>query len=68
VDHKELLSVAEPLLSDIPSVPHHSEEPYKAPTSAYTGGDFRAMADTAVNFTAFSLTSNLFQYACQNGG
>ena len=60
VNHKELLAIAEPLLSDIPSASRHSEELYKVPSSSYTGGDFRAMADTPVNSTDSSLTSELF--------
>ncbi|KAI4329194.1 hypothetical protein L6164_021484 [Bauhinia variegata] len=36
VEHEELLSVAEPLLSDLPRVPRHEE-----PKSVYVGGDFR---------------------------
>ncbi|KAE9621392.1 hypothetical protein Lal_00032090 [Lupinus albus] len=36
VDHEELLSVAEPLLSDLPNVPRPEE-----PKSNYVGGDFR---------------------------
>ncbi|CAI8608071.1 unnamed protein product [Vicia faba] len=36
VEHEELLSVAEPLLSDLPSVPRPEE-----PKSTYVGGDFR---------------------------
>jgi processing peptidase subunit alpha len=41
VEHEKLLSVAEPLLSDLPSVPAP-----KAPESVYTGGDYRFQADT----------------------
>jgi hypothetical protein len=44
VDHKELLTVAEPLLSDLPSVSPHRDEV----NSVYTGGDYRAVADTPV--------------------
>ncbi|KAF3442943.1 hypothetical protein FNV43_RR16861 [Rhamnella rubrinervis] len=42
VDHKELVSIAEPLLSDLPSVPHTEE-----PKSVYTGGDYRCQGDSA---------------------
>ncbi|KAM7259066.1 hypothetical protein ACFE04_014807 [Oxalis oulophora] len=41
VDHEKLLSVAEPLLSDLPSSPSPKE-----PESVYTGGDFRLQADS----------------------
>ncbi|MCL7030884.1 hypothetical protein MKW94_006630, partial [Papaver nudicaule] len=43
LEHEELLSIAEPLLSDLPAVPHHT---YAKPQSAYTGGEFRCHADT----------------------
>ncbi|KAH7416340.1 hypothetical protein KP509_14G086800 [Ceratopteris richardii] len=46
VDHKELLSVAEPLLSTLPVSGPHAEEPYQAPVSKYVGGDWRGVADT----------------------
>ncbi|CAI8619716.1 unnamed protein product [Vicia faba] len=41
VEHEELLSVAEPLLSDLPSVPRPQE-----PKSVYTGGDYRCQTET----------------------
>lgn len=41
VEHEELLSVATPLLSDLPEVPHTEE-----PKSVYTGGDYRCQADS----------------------
>ncbi|QCD85216.1 mitochondrial-processing peptidase subunit alpha-like [Vigna unguiculata] len=41
VEHEELLSVAEPLLSDLPSVPRPGE-----PRSVYTGGDYRCQSET----------------------
>ncbi|KAL9323071.1 hypothetical protein ACSQ67_011124 [Phaseolus vulgaris] len=41
VEHQELLSVAEPLLSDLPSVPHSEE-----PSSTYVGGDFRRQGES----------------------
>ncbi|KAJ4960764.1 hypothetical protein NE237_020674 [Protea cynaroides] len=41
VEHEELLSIAEPLLSDLPKVPRSEE-----PKSVYVGGDFRCHADT----------------------
>lgn len=43
VDHKELVSFAEPLLSDLPSVPRTEE-----PKSVYTGGDYRCQGDSGV--------------------
>nr|UER43495.1 insulinase protein alpha 1b [Viscum album] len=41
VDHEELLSLAEPLLSDLPSVPRPEE-----PKSVYVGGDYRCHDDS----------------------
>ncbi|XP_050364460.1 mitochondrial-processing peptidase subunit alpha-like isoform X1 [Argentina anserina] len=41
VEHEELLKVAEPLLSDLPSVPLAKE-----PKSVYTGGDYRCQAES----------------------
>ncbi|KAJ7548996.1 hypothetical protein O6H91_07G035900 [Diphasiastrum complanatum] len=41
VDHNELLSVAEPLLADLPAVPLT-----QPPVSEYVGGDWRGQADT----------------------
>ena len=43
VEHKELLFVAEPLLSDLPSVPRLEE-----PKSVYTGGDYRCQSESGV--------------------
>lgn len=43
VEHEELLSYAEPLLSDLPKA-NHSEEP----KSVYVGGDYRRQADSGV--------------------
>ncbi|KAK3028887.1 hypothetical protein RJ639_039896 [Escallonia herrerae] len=40
VGHEELLSIAEPLLSDLPCVPRPKE-----PKSVYVGGDYRCQAD-----------------------
>ncbi|KAF7843418.1 mitochondrial-processing peptidase subunit alpha-like [Senna tora] len=42
-DHEELLSVAEPLLADLPSVPRPEE-----PKSVYVGGDFRRQGEAGV--------------------
>ncbi|KAL6221052.1 hypothetical protein ACLB2K_008804 [Fragaria x ananassa] len=41
VEHEELLKIAEPLLSDLPSVPLAEE-----PTSVYTGGDYRCQDES----------------------
>ncbi|KAF7148060.1 hypothetical protein RHSIM_Rhsim03G0235900 [Rhododendron simsii] len=41
VEHDELLKFAEPLLSDLPSVPRPEE-----PKSVYVGGDYRCQADS----------------------
>ncbi|PON81089.1 Coenzyme PQQ biosynthesis protein [Trema orientale] len=41
VEHEELISLAQPLLSDLPSVPYPQE-----PKSVYVGGDYRRQADT----------------------
>lgn len=46
VEHEELLSIAEPLLSDIPSVPCPEE-----PKSVYVGGDYRCQTDLGVHIT-----------------
>ncbi|KAH7512958.1 mitochondrial-processing peptidase subunit alpha [Ziziphus jujuba] len=52
VDHKELVSIAEPLLSDLPSVPRPQE-----PKSVYTGGDYRCHGD--LGRTHFALAFEL---------
>lgn len=44
VEHEELLSYAEPLLSDLPKVP-----PPEVPKSVYVGGDYRCQADSPVS-------------------
>ncbi|CAL9040295.1 unnamed protein product [Musa banksii] len=41
VEHEELVSIAEPLLSDLPKVPRPEE-----PKSVYVGGDYRCQADS----------------------
>lgn len=43
VEHEELLSVAQPLLSDLPSGPRPEE-----PKSTYVGGDFRRQGESGV--------------------
>ena len=45
VDHEDLLSYSEPLLSDLPKVP-----PPETPKSTYVGGDYRCQADSEVNY------------------
>ncbi|EEF48145.1 mitochondrial-processing peptidase subunit alpha [Ricinus communis] len=50
VEHEELVSIAEPLLSDLPKV---SGTP--VPQSIYTGGDFRCQADSGDQRTHFAL-------------
>ncbi|XP_057768396.1 mitochondrial-processing peptidase subunit alpha-like [Salvia miltiorrhiza] len=52
VDHDKLLEYAEPLLSDLPLVPHPS-----APKPLYTGGEFRRHGDSGV--THFTLAFEL---------
>lgn len=43
VAHEELVSIAEPLLSDLPGVSRPEE-----PKSVYRGGDYRCQADSGV--------------------
>ncbi|XP_038876934.1 mitochondrial-processing peptidase subunit alpha-like [Benincasa hispida] len=49
VEHEELLSIAEPLLSDLPKVPN-----VKVPESAYVGGDYRRQADCGSTHVALA--------------
>ncbi|KAG2371132.1 Mitochondrial-processing peptidase subunit alpha [Vigna angularis] len=49
VEHEELLSVAEPLLSDLPCVPRSEE-----PSSKYVGGDFRRQGESGVAHVAIA--------------
>lgn len=49
VEHEELLSAAEPLLSDLASVPRP-----EVPKSMYVGGDYRCQADIGVRMNKFS--------------
>jgi mitochondrial-processing peptidase subunit alpha len=44
VDHDELISIAEPLLQDIPNVAG------SRPKSTYVGGEYRQAADSSVGF------------------
>jgi processing peptidase subunit alpha len=50
VEHDVLVSVAEPLLSDLPGVNRPEE-----PKSIYVGGDYRCQADSQVSYFCFSL-------------
>ncbi|RRT71458.1 hypothetical protein B296_00035532 [Ensete ventricosum] len=43
VEHEELVAIAEPLLSDLPKVPHLEE-----PKSVYTGGEYRCQSDSSM--------------------
>jgi mitochondrial-processing peptidase subunit alpha len=45
VDHDELISIAEPLLQDIPNIDG------SRPKSTYVGGEYRRAADSSVGFT-----------------
>ncbi|XP_008799765.1 mitochondrial-processing peptidase subunit alpha-like [Phoenix dactylifera] len=49
VEHEELVSVAEPLLSDLPKVSRPEE-----PKSVYVGGDYRCQAATAQTHVALA--------------
>ncbi|KAL5576894.1 hypothetical protein UlMin_018593 [Ulmus minor] len=49
VEHQELISIAEPLLSDLPSVGHSGE-----PRSEYVGGDYRRQADAGCTHVALA--------------
>ncbi|KAM2845853.1 hypothetical protein COP1_028252 [Malus domestica] len=49
VDHQEIVSIAEPLLSDLPSVPRFEE-----PLSKYVGGEFRYQVDTPETHVALA--------------
>ncbi|XP_030525239.2 mitochondrial-processing peptidase subunit alpha [Rhodamnia argentea] len=49
VEHEELLSIAEPLLSDLPKVASPAE-----PESKYVGGDFRQQADSGSTHIALA--------------
>ncbi|CAM8936226.1 unnamed protein product [Rhodiola kirilowii] len=48
-EHEELLSVAEPLLSDLPKVSHPAE-----PVSKYVGGDYRCQAESGTTHFALA--------------
>ncbi|KAJ4708567.1 mitochondrial-processing peptidase subunit alpha-like [Melia azedarach] len=54
VEHEQLLSVAEPLLSDLPNIRRPEE-----PKSVYTGGDYRCQADSGDQRTHFALAFEL---------
>ncbi|XP_010269174.1 PREDICTED: mitochondrial-processing peptidase subunit alpha-like isoform X1 [Nelumbo nucifera] len=53
VEHEDLVSIAEPLLSDLPSVPTPEE-----PKSVYVGGDYRCQADSAEKQVAHIMEQN----------
>lgn len=54
VDHKELLAIAEPLLSDLPSTSPHTTVPYHVPVSNYVGGDWRGVSDSSKTHIALA--------------
>jgi len=59
VKHEELLSIVEPLLSDLPSVPRPKEP------KSYTSGDYRCQSEAGVCIrkkTVFSLYFCLYLY------
>lgn len=60
VEHEELLSIAEPLLSDLPSVPREE------PKSVYNGGDYRHQGDSGVRIfnTVYSSIQSLYRGVC----
>ncbi|GAB4842317.1 hypothetical protein Ancab_012287 [Ancistrocladus abbreviatus] len=49
VEHEQLLSIARPLLSDLPNVPCPKE-----PKSVYVGGDYRCQADSVTTHVALA--------------
>ncbi|XP_057977459.1 mitochondrial-processing peptidase subunit alpha-like [Malania oleifera] len=49
IEHEDLLSIAEPLLSDLPNVPRAAE-----PKSVYIGGDYRCQADSESTHVALA--------------
>uniref|UniRef100_A0A1D1ZBE4 Mitochondrial-processing peptidase subunit alpha n=1 Tax=Anthurium amnicola TaxID=1678845 RepID=A0A1D1ZBE4_9ARAE len=49
VEHEDLVSYAEPLLSDLPKVP-----PPEVPKSVYVGGDYRCQADSQKTHVALA--------------
>ena len=57
VEHEELVSVAEPLLSDLTSVPRPEE-----PESLYTGGDYRCHVDSGVCLFYVPVNNLFFHY------
>lgn len=56
--HEELLSLAEPLLSDLPSVPHPDY-----PESVYVGGQYRHEADSGVGFPSCNFLMSMFSFS-----
>lgn len=57
VEHEELLKIAVPLLSDLPSVPTAEE-----PKSVYTGGDYRCQGDLGVCILCISTTFSILPF------
>lgn len=57
LEHDELVSIAEPLLSDLPGVKRHEE-----PKSVYVGGDYRCQADSPVS--CWLICSIILEDAC----
>lgn len=57
VEHEEFLSIAEPLLSDLPSTKRFEE-----PSSVYVGGDYRRQADIGVCITPSSSLTIFFSF------
>ncbi|CAD5188342.1 unnamed protein product [Musa acuminata subsp. malaccensis] len=49
VEHEELVSIAEPLLSDLPKVPRLEE-----PKSVYVGGEYRCQSDSSKTHIALA--------------
>ena len=49
VEHEELVSIAEPLLSDLQNVPRPDE-----PKSIYVGGDFRHHGESKVRTSIYT--------------
>ncbi|CAI0628512.1 unnamed protein product [Linum tenue] len=54
VEHEELVSIAEPLFSDLSQVPKPAE-----PQSVYTGGDYRCQGESGDMVTHFALAFEL---------
>lgn len=57
VDHDELVSIAEPLLSDLPKVARVME-----PMSVYVGGEYRCQADSGVRPNSFVCSLSFYNF------